>query len=506
MSRERFAGVLAHITSLPSKYGIGDLGKECTGNFINFLQQINHTVWSILPLYSMGDDYCPYNARSTYAGSHEHICIDEVMDCQPMHDLVSDPTKVATVNYREASAFKKKMLWEAFQKTKGQLGPDYEEFKKTTDWLNDYTVFMAAGEIHGNNYDWSKWEPKGLRNHEADAIEKFKEDHAELVEFHCYIQYVFFQQLADLKKRVNDAGIKLLGDLPCYMNYQSADVWSNKEVFEIDPNTLKITLCSGVTADMFSADGQWWGHPVYRWKDNKAVVIDWWVKRLTEATKYFDMLRIDHALGLVSYCGMPWLENPNTAERKELCSRGAWNKAPGEELFQDERLKEVRKKLFFEDRGPAGQIEKVGPVREKFGFPGMASLQDAFGPNGSKSCIPHNLYGKCYYYLGTHDDWPIRDYFTESSPEVINHLKEYVNLEEGQDLFEAVLRTLYMTVGDGVIVQMQDILPYKPGMRMNFPGTPTGQWAWRFTSEEMKTISETTVKLFKKLVKVSERK
>jgi len=507
---DRFAGVLAHITSLPSKNGIGDMGKACTNNFINFLKQINHNVWSILPLYSMGEDYCPYNARSSYAGSIEHICVEEVPGAEIKDNSgdssPSSPSGVARVDYPKVSAEKKRLLWDIFAKMKNSLGPKYTEFKKNNEeWINDYAVFMAIGETNSGNYDWSKWEPKELRNHEAEAIQKFKNEHADLVEFHCFVQYIFFEQLADLKKRTNDAGIKLLGDLPFYMNYQSADVWANKEVFEIDPVTCKIKLCSGVTADMFSEFGQWWGHPIYRWQDNKKAVIEWWVKRLINSTKFFDMLRIDHAMGLASYCAMPWKENPNDEERKELCSRGKWLKPAGDELLQDERLKEVLGKVFFEDRGPPGEIEKVYPLREKIQVPGMASFQDAFGPHGNKACIPHKLYGKCYYYLGTHDDWPIRDYLLESPPEVIAHLREYLGVREDRDLYEAILHCLYKTVSCGVIVQMQDILPYKKGTRMNLPGMPTGQWGWKFSQAELSQIAPETINLLKSLVRISER-
>ncbi len=504
--RKRFAGVLAHITSLPSHNGIGDMGKECTNAFISFLQRINHTAWSILPLHAMGDDYCPYNTRSTFGGSLEHICVDDLgVDSTPPSELLGDPSRV---NFKAVTAFKRRVLWEAFKSSKDKLGADYQEFKKSSEWLNDYCVFMVVGEVNGNNYEWSKWKPEGLRRHEPAAIAEFEQKHADLVEFHRYVQFIFFQQLADLKRRVNEAGIMLLGDLACYMNYQSVDVWAHKELFEIDPVTLKTVLCSGVTADMFSEYGQWWGHPVYRWQDNKKPVIDWWIQRLRHNTKYFDMLRIDHALGLVSYCCMPYKDNPNDEERKALCAKGKWQKSVGDELFQDPRLGEAKEHIFFEDRGPAGEIEKVGPVRERGNFPGMASFQDAFGPGGNKSCMIHNLYKNCYFYLGTHDDLPIRDYLSEARPESIKHLKEYFGMMEKdgvEKMYETALRSAYTSVADGVIVQMQDVLPYKKGSRMNVPGVPFGQWVWRFTEEELRAVTPEDTRMFQRLVSLYER-
>ena len=202
MTARRGAGVLAHITSLPSKYGIGDLGRTCTSNFINFLRSLDHSLWSILPLNPPDETNCPYNARSTFAGNHMIICPDEIPfaeDISRHYPGEQDPP--CKVNFDRVNAFKEKILYESFKKSKGKLGTEYDEFIKHEEWLENYAIFMAAAQIHGYNYDWSTWEPVGLRRCEPKALSGFKEKYADLIEFHSFVQYVFFTQLNNFKKK-----------------------------------------------------------------------------------------------------------------------------------------------------------------------------------------------------------------------------------------------------------------------------------------------------------------
>jgi len=503
---KRFAGVLCHITSLPSKYGIGDLGKDCTNFFLSFLQMIGHSVWSVLPCNTVANDYSPYNARSSFAGNYMLIAVQEIMPCEPPPELDAQCPKV---QYEIIAKFKRKILYEAYQKNFNSLGPDYAEFKQRMDWLDDYSVFMAAGEVHGNNYDWSTWEPVGLRAHEKKAIEEFKAKYHDLIEFHCYIQYEFFKQMFDFKKRTNVSGISLFGDLAFYINYESADVWANQEIFTIDPKTLKIIDSSGVTADMFSETGQFWGHPLYRWDTKKKEVLEFWVKRLQHKAKIYDQFRIDHTLGLVTYCAIPWSKNPTPEEACKLCSKGQWRDSYGTELFTDPRIKEIEHAIFFEDRGPDCKMPEVYAFREKTCLPGMASLQDAFGLHGNKHCLPHNLYRNCYLYIGTHDDYPLMDYIKNANPDAIFHMREYLNVKENashEEIFEKALQKAYSTVANGLLIQIQDILPYKEGMRMNYPGTTKGNWEWKFTVKDLMYIPIMKVRFLKRLVELYERK
>eukprot|EP01022_Parablepharisma_sp_SALTPOND_P032447 TRINITY_DN845_c0_g1_i1.p1 TRINITY_DN845_c0_g1~~TRINITY_DN845_c0_g1_i1.p1 ORF type:complete len:591 (+),score=52.70 TRINITY_DN845_c0_g1_i1:168-1775(+) len=505
--KRRYAGILAHITSLPSSYGIGDLGKECTTRFLTFMKMIDHSLWSMLPLNPADDSNSPYSSRSAFAGNHLLIATNEIVD-SPIEPGLEHPKDPNRVNYKAVDQYKKKMLWNAFKKNRGTLGEDYEKFKKSTDWLKDYAVFMAAAEVNNGNYNWGTWPQEGLKKHDEKAIEEFVKKNEDLVEFQTYIQYVFFQQLESLKKRANEMGILLLGDLACYVNYQSADVWAHKELFEIDPNTLKITGASGVTPDTPEkhSTGQWWGHPVYRWADNPKGVIDWWVSRLLHMAKYFDRVRIDHALGLMSYCTMPYKDNPTHEECLDMAAAGVWRDAPGIELFQDKRLKEILHQIFLEDRGPPNEIDKVLAMKEKFNFPGMIILPDAFGIYAGKEAKPHNIPPDCYYYLGSHDDPPIRDRLESAPLDMIYHLLEYANVTDPEKAFDALLHLLYGSVSRMVVLQMQDILPYKKGSRMNIPGQQFDQWEWKFTMKEFQGIPVETIRLFKKLVDIYERK
>jgi len=507
--QRRYAGILSHITSLPSNYGIGDLGKECTGRFLSFMKLINHSLWSILPLNPTDDSNSPYSSRSAFSGNPLLIATNEIIDTPvPNPELLAHPVDPNRVNFKAVIEYKRKILWTAFKKNIESMPESYYKFKKETEWLRDYSVFMAAAELNNWNYDWASWEQDGLKRHEEKAISEFIEKNKELVEFQNYMQYVFFDQLDNLKKRANDMGILLLGDLACYVNYQSADVWAHKELFEIDCNTLKTSGASGVTPDTpeMHHTGQWWGHPVYRWADNPKGVIDWWVKRLLHMGKYFDRIRIDHALGLMSYCTMPYKDNPTHSECLDMAAKGIWRNAPGIELFKDERLKPIMHQIFLEDRGPPNEIGKVLAMKKEFNFPGMIMLPDAFGNYGSQDSKPHNIPHNCYYYLGSHDDPPIRDRLENAPPDMVYGILEYANQSDPTKIYENIIQILYSSVSRMIVLQMQDILPYKKGGRMNIPGQQFGQWEWKFTMNDFQSIPKETIRFFKRLVDIYDRK
>jgi len=506
MENKRGAGILTHITSLPSKYGIGDIGRNCTNIFLNFLKAIDHKLWSFLPLGELDGSYCPYCPRSTYAGNQMIIDIESLPGDIALDEYKEEKYNPRRVNFKAVDEYKTKMLHRSFLKTKGKLGPDYQKFKDSEKWLDDYAVFMAAGQVHNGNYNWSTWEPESLRKHEKSGIEEFKGKHADLVEFHCFIQYVFFRQMEDFRKRAKECGVTLLGDLPYYMSYESSDVWANRDIFCIDPNTLKITICSGCAPDRPTMIGQWWGHPCYKWRDNKKATIEWWIKRLEHQIRFCDQLRVDHAIGLMSICELPYKENPSTEERIKLASQGEWKEVPGAELLYDTRMLPVLGHLFLEDRGHEEEIKKVKRLRKQLNIPGMSFLQDIFGLDARKEFAPYRQGHDCYFYLGTHDDNPIRDFVKNASPDVIFDMKNYLGVKETSDLYEALMREIYSSVADSVLVQLQDVLPYRENSRMNIPGEPFGQWGWRFTKEDLTDTPIETVRFLKTLVELYERK
>ena len=433
---DRGAGTLLHVSSLPSPYGIGAFGKDAL-RFVDFLEAAGQKYWQILPLGPTGYGDSPYQCFSAFAGNPYYIDLEvlvsdgllteqECSDC----DFGSCPDKV---DYGTLWQNRNNLLRIAFQRSKG-------EFEEEQEWLDDYSLFMAI-KGHFEHVSWLQW-PEGIRFRKPEPIEKLRKQLADEIQFQRFCQHHFFKQWRQLKAYANKKGISIIGDIPLYVAYDSADVWANPKEFLLN-RKLMPTKVAGVPPDMFSKTGQLWRNPLYNWKRMKKTGFSWWRRRIEASAALFDIIRIDHFIGIVNYYAVP--AKDKTAEH------GKWAKGPGKVLIKAilESLGDSR--LILEDLGHV--TKKVVKLRDKFALPGMRLLQMDFDSEIEKNCA---VYG------GTHDNETLAGYFPD------NPLAAETLIHEG-----------YASRADLVVFQMQDYLGLGNEARMNTPGKLGGNWQWR---------------------------
>ncbi len=471
---KRGSGILLHITSLPSVYGVGDFGPDAY-DFSDFLCSTRQKYWQILPLTptDIAHGNSPYHSSSAFAMnpilvSPELLVKDGWIGRKDTDIPLSDPDRV---NYNNVSIFKDNILKKAYQtlKAEGQFR-DLEKFcEENAFWLNDFSLFMAL-KAHFGGKPWFQW-PTEFRDRTFDALtwarQKF-EDRIGLINF---TQYLLFHQWSGLKQYCNERGIKMFGDMPIYMVHDSADVWVHPEMFNLDENRMPVTV-AGVPPDYFSDTGQLWGNPVYRWDVLEQHGFYWWMERIRHNLKLYDMIRIDHFRGLVAY----W----EVSASEENAINGRWVEAPAWNFLKTVREKFPHASIVAEDLGVI--TSDVVEVIRHFGFPGMKILLFAFGDDlPSNPYAPHNLERNCIVYTGTHDNntargWFEREASVETKANLCNYLGKDVSPENiGQDL----VRLSMMSVADTNIFPIQDILGLGEDARMNRPATANGNWEWR---------------------------
>ncbi len=480
MKFERSAGILLHPTSLPGNYGIGDLGEDAF-KFIDFLKEAGQTLWQVFPLGPTGYGDSPYQCFSAFAGNPLLVSPDKLTEDGFLSEKdLSEPQKFnpAEIDFGEIINYKKSLLRKAFNNFKNDsngLGKDFDEFcDKHKDWLEDFALFMAAKDFHNGDV-WSKWE-KGLIHRTEKALKEWKEKLSDDIQYHKFVQFNFFRQWKAIRDYANKNGIKIIGDMPIFIAYDSADLWANKEIFSVDEDG-KLETVAGVPPDYFSPTGQLWGNPLYRWKVMEKDDFLWMRKRFASLYELIDIVRIDHFRGFDAY----W-EIPGDAK---TAVKGRWVKAPGEKLFKSliKHLGDVP--ILAEDLGVI--TPEVEALRDKFNFPGMKILQFAFGTDMETKFLPHNFISNCVVLTGSHDNDTTRAYFEEAKKEE-NHIHEHVQIYLnyfGDDIVNELIRAAYASVANIVIIPMQDILNLGGEARMNFPGKLGGNWAWRFTWEQM---------------------
>ncbi len=497
MQYKRSAGILLHPTSLPGKYGIGDIGENAF-KFVDFLKNSGQRLWQVFPLGPTGYGDSPYQCFSAFAGNPLLISLelleeDGLLTSSDLQNLPGfDPHKI---DFGQLIPLKNNLLKKAFENYKAHGKNLWKECGKFCEqnefWLEDYALFMALKEFHGGK-SWNNWEKEfAFRN--SDALSKWKEEHEDTINFHRFLQFTFFTQWRSLKKYANEKDIQIIGDLPIFIAYDSADLWANKELFSVDENG-KLETVAGVPPDYFSPTGQLWGNPLYRWELMKKDNFDWWKKRLRKMYEFVDIVRIDHFRGLDAFYEIPG--NAKTAEH------GKWVKAPGNELFEEIQKDLGDVPILAEDLGIITQ--SVVQLRDRFGFPGMKILQFAFGENGDKNFLPHNHIKNCVVYTGTHDNDTTRAFFEnekKSRSGIFEWTQKYLNYF-GEDMCSELIHTAYQSVANLVIIPMQDILNLGTEARMNFPGRPGGNWTWRFSWDQ---ISETLSKKYKEMTEFYER-
>lgn len=473
MALKRSAGILLHPTSLPGKYGIGDLGKEAY-NFIDFLQSAGQNIWQVFPLGPTGYGDSPYQCFSAFAGNPLLISPDTLISEGLLEDDFRLPEfNPEKIDFGPLINFKYSLLNKAYDKFK-TMNLSIDKFCGTfctdnSEWLEDYALFMAAKEYH-NGVQWTHWEDD-IAFRLPGAVDKWKTKLEDRINFHKFIQYLFFKQWSALRTYVNNKGIDIIGDLPIFIAYDSADCWANKELFTVDQKG-KLESVAGVPPDYFSETGQLWGNPLYRWDVMEKNNFRWWKKRFSNLFKLVDIVRIDHFRGFEAYWKVPG--------DAETAMNGEWIKAPGEKLF-----KEIRKELgdlpiIAEDLGVI--TEEVAELRDKFNFPGIRIMQFAFGPDGEKRFLPHNFTQNCVVHTGSHDNDTTRGFFEKEQKEgteVFSHAAKYLNCGQEEMTF-ASIRAAYASCANVVVIPMQDILYLGNDARMNFPGKLGGNWCWRF--------------------------
>ncbi len=477
MNFDRESGILLHITSLPSKYGIGELGGEAYG-FIDFLARSRQRLWQILPLGPVGYGESPYQCFSAFAGNALLISIDKLMEQGFLFqdDIGALPHfDTGFVEFERVRAFKQNLYRKAFERFKATgARRDYSEFLKENGfWLEDFSFFMALKGRFGG-VAWNFWE-NGAAFREPEAMGFYKDRLYGEIEYQKFLQFIFFSQWAELKTYANKKRIKIIGDLPLFISYDSSDAWAKRSFFELDnqENPIKI---AGVPPDYFSNTGQLWGNPHYKWDEMEKDGFRWWRDRLELMFRQADIVRIDHFRGLESYWEIPGGEK--TAEK------GRWVKAPGMRLLRSLKEHKSKMPIIAEDLGIISK--EVEEMRDTFGFPGMKVLQFAFSEGAGEDLLPHNYTENTAVYTGTHDNDTVSGWYSKAEAAnygMIERLKKYFNINREMNR-DAICRILVESALDCkaniAIIPMQDLLCLGSEARMNIPGTIGGNnWRWR---------------------------
>lgn len=479
MLHERSSGILMHISSLPSQYGIGDLGWPAF-DFIDFLERAGQRYWQFLPTAPSDIAYgcSPYMGLSAVAGNPLLISPDLLQEegLLMMEDLGGGPAfSEYLVDFEQVTSFKKSLLGKSFEIFKRHT--DKKEFdtfcKNESEWLDDYSMFMGLREKYACK-SWNQW-PAPLANREKKALVEEAWSLFDRFEYFKFEQYCFFKQWKRLRHYANKKGIFLIGDIPIYVSYDSADVWANQDCFELNKSTFLPTKVAGVPPDYFSDTGQRWGNPLYQWTKNKnknPSVYAWWKKRFRQTAKMVDIVRIDHFRGFEAYYEIP------ASEVNAI--KGNWKKGPGSYFFEEMKCATENLAIIAEDLGIiTPEVEKL---RDKFGLPGMKILQFAFDSDHKNSYLPHNYTTtNCVVYTGTHDNnttlgWYLGDKVPQESKDRANR---YANTREDGQIHWDFIRMAFSSIAAVAIVPMQDVLGFGEDCRMNMPGKTKGNWRWR---------------------------
>jgi 4-alpha-glucanotransferase len=478
MKTERSAGILLHPTSLPGKFGIGDLGPDAF-KFIDFLKDAGQTLWQVLPLGPTGYGDSPYQCFSAFAGnplliSPELLVQEKLLsesDLSSLHDI--DPHKI---DYGKIITYKYGLLKKAFEIFEQKFISSDEEFHNfcihENYWLDDYSLFMSAKQFH-NNVSWTQWEQSIISR---KNLPEWKTKLRNEIEFHKFIQFIFHKQWKSIRLYAHQNGIKIVGDLPIFVAYDSADVWANKELFTIRGDG-SLEFVAGVPPDYFSATGQLWGNPLYKWKKMEKDNYAWWQKRISKLLESVDIIRIDHFRGFDAYWRIPG--DATTA------ITGEWIKGPGEKFFNSIRKALGELPIIAEDLGII--TDSVEKLRDQFDFPGIKILQFALGEYGDNKFLPHNYIKNCVVHTGSHDNETTCG-FLESERQknsgIYEWAQKYFNYY-GDNLNFQLIRAAYGSAANICVIPMQDILNLGNGARMNYPSTLGGNWNWRFSWDQI---------------------
>ena len=470
----RGAGVLMHISSLPGDFGIGTFGEEAY-KFVDFLKESGFLYWQILPLGHTGYGDSPYQCFTAFAGNPYFIDFNELKKDGLLEerDYINKNygQNKERVDYGAIYMAKYEVLKKAYANynKKKDAYEDVEEFKEENkEWLEDYSLYMAL-KAKFNYKNWIDWD-EDIKFRKKEALEKYKDEVEDEVEYWSFIQYLFFKQWKKLKTYANDSGIKIIGDIPIYVSADSVETWSSPENFKLDPKTLEPKVVAGCPPDAFSATGQLWGNTIYDWDYMNKNDYKWWVNRVKQNLKLYDVLRIDHFRGFESFWEIPYGE--------ETAINGKWAKGPAMELFKsiEDKLGDVD--IIAEDLGFL--TEDVIKFVKESGYPGMKVLEFAFDGSSENPYLPHNYDKKCVAYTGTHDNDTCMGWFNETAGEhEVKNAKLYLGLNKEEGYNFGIIRGVWASIADTAIAQMQDFLGIGNEGRMNLPSSMGGNWSWR---------------------------
>jgi len=472
MLKERASGILLHPTSLPGKYGIGTLGKAAF-DFIDFLVKAKQQYWQILPLGPTGYADSPYQCFSAHAGNPNLIDLDLLVRSKLIHsedldDLPLFPEE--RVAYDQVQNARLPILKKAFHtfvlNADNTIKLAYRNFlKDNSKWINDYALFRAI-KANRNQKPWYQWETP-LKMREPAAIQAIQTALHDEVDFHKFLQFVFFRQWMAVKEHAHKNKIRIIGDIPLYVALDSADAWSNPEIFEFDSDRNPVRV-GGVPPDYFSETGQLWGNPLFRWDVLKETGYKWWIDRISTNLLLYDVIRIDHFRGFAAYWAVPYGE--------KTAINGEWIPCPGKEFFDVLREHFGQLPIIAEDLGVI--TPDVEALRDGFDLPGMKILQFAFDSSEANDYLPHNYVKNCVVYTGTHDNDTVTGWFNAAQPDDRHYMLDYLNADE-KDIHWSLIRLAWASVAYTAIVPMQDILGLDSSARMNLPGTTSDNWQWR---------------------------
>ena len=475
---ERASGVLLHPTSLPSRFGIGDFGPDAY-RFVDALVEMGQKLWQVLPLGPTGYGDSPYQCFSAFAGNPLLISLERLVEENALSpdDLNAVPSFPAhQVAYGDVIEFKQALLYRSYiyflQYASAERHAAFEAFcADNADWLDDYALFMALKAAHKGEA-WTAWQDDVARR-TATALSRARSQLADAIQKQKYLQFQFFRQWHALKRYANEKGVKIIGDIPIFVAFDSADVWAHRELFHLDERG-KPTVVAGVPPDYFSPTGQRWGNPLYRWDVMAKQSYQWWIARCRAAFAMFDYVRIDHFRGFEAYWEVPASE--------PTAVNGRWVKGPGKAMFQAVQNALGQLPIIAEDLGVI--TPEVKALRDALGFPGMRVLHFAFVADASSDFLPHNYVRNTVAYAGTHDNDTTIGWFEKLDPVTRQQVLDYTG-SDGTQINWALIRLLLMSVADTVILTLQDVMGLGSEARMNLPGRADGNWQWRFTWDQL---------------------
>ena len=466
----RSSGVLMPLSSLPSPHGIGTMGKAAY-DFVDFLKAAGQRYWQLLPLVPTGAGDSPYSSFSTFAGNPYFIDLDRLVKDKLLRpkDLIGlnwgrNPEQV---DYEALRLQRPVVLRRAFERGREPLAAEVETFRKENKWVDTYGLYMAL-KAHFSMLPWMDWPEEDIRMHRPDAVRRWTILLHDEIEYHIFVQYLFFRQWNALREYAHKKGVLFIGDIPIYVALDSADVWSEAHFFQLDEKNVPKAV-AGVPPDPFTADGQLWGNPLYDWDAMERDGYGWWIRRIEGAEKLYDVIRTDHFRGFASYWSVPY---------GELTARnGVWMPGPGMKLvgvltswFHD-------LDFIAEDLGYV--TEDVRKLVWDSGMPGMKILEFAFDAHGDSDYLPHCIPYNATCYLGTHDNNTVMGWLKDIGKRDRDFAARYMHITEDEGWCWGMIRTGMATCADLFVVQMQDLLELDEKARMNTPGTPTGNWRWR---------------------------